>query len=590
MSLFRPMVIGSTTFQPIRTRVEPEPLSGDPAVGLMAQVWDPLWMLARQWQFGEFAGEDTGTPLAVTVTAEFEPFTAWHPGALDAEGGGQGWLPLEAGALLEPLVEAEPAPERGGRLAAAAGWALEDALLALGETAAVRALKEHCARAPEPPDVDAGSDWAGVGTVLATRALDAREVAAQFTGGAPDWFTAALRTGAARRARAGQAVSDWLDWWAHEVAATAGANSWVPGALEYGFAVATPERVLEAREYGGGELGWASFDLRPDVAAPADAAGATIDIERHLLASQLSFPGMPASRFWEFEDGDLDLGAVWADPHELARVLVVEAAIVTGDDWLVLPVDAPPGGILRVTRVEWRDTFGARWTAERGPAEVAPRLRRAPWRLFTTTEPTHRDAAHPRDDGAARVEVDGLVVAPAAAAAIDGAPIEDVRFVRDETANLVWGIVQTAPGASGDPEPVTPAPPAAPKPIRAGDEPPAEVLGYELMTYVPETWRPYVAQLDPDRGVVLRRARIDDGAPARDTRGELLAEEAQRVLHAGEVPRQGVRVQRVPRVARRADGSWATWVGRRVRPGYGEGESGLQFDRARLPDAEPPGP
>ena len=28
-----------------------------------------------------------------------------------------------------------------------------DALLALGETAAVRALKEHCARAPEPPDV-----------------------------------------------------------------------------------------------------------------------------------------------------------------------------------------------------------------------------------------------------------------------------------------------------------------------------------------------------------------------------------------------------------------------------------------------------
>ena len=31
--------------------------------GLQAPLGDPLWLLARQWQFNEFQGEDAGTPL-----------------------------------------------------------------------------------------------------------------------------------------------------------------------------------------------------------------------------------------------------------------------------------------------------------------------------------------------------------------------------------------------------------------------------------------------------------------------------------------------------------------------------------------------
>ena len=52
---------------PSWTRLEPVTATGDPRPGLEARVHDPLWLLARQWQLGEFAGEDAGTPLTVRV-------------------------------------------------------------------------------------------------------------------------------------------------------------------------------------------------------------------------------------------------------------------------------------------------------------------------------------------------------------------------------------------------------------------------------------------------------------------------------------------------------------------------------------------
>ena len=45
------------------TRIEPHTRSHEMADALQARVRDPLWMLTRQWQFGEFQGENTGSSL-----------------------------------------------------------------------------------------------------------------------------------------------------------------------------------------------------------------------------------------------------------------------------------------------------------------------------------------------------------------------------------------------------------------------------------------------------------------------------------------------------------------------------------------------
>ena len=45
------------------SRIEPVGAGDDVAAGLAARIADPLWLLARQWQVGEFQAEDGGTPI-----------------------------------------------------------------------------------------------------------------------------------------------------------------------------------------------------------------------------------------------------------------------------------------------------------------------------------------------------------------------------------------------------------------------------------------------------------------------------------------------------------------------------------------------
>ena len=64
------------------TRLEPLPQTTDLQPALQAALADPLWLITRQWQFLELAGEDAGTPIEVRVDAEAAPISRYLPGAL----------------------------------------------------------------------------------------------------------------------------------------------------------------------------------------------------------------------------------------------------------------------------------------------------------------------------------------------------------------------------------------------------------------------------------------------------------------------------------------------------------------------------
>ena len=60
----------------------------------------------------------------------------------------------------------------------------------------------------------------------------------------------------------------------------------------------------------------------------------------------------------------------------------------------------------------------------------------------------------------------GVVLPPIASTPLLGEPVEEVAFVRDEAANMAWGVERIVPGRSGDPrrrsaeaQPNRPAPP-----------------------------------------------------------------------------------------------------------------------------------
>src|SRR5262245_43266931 len=49
-------------------RIESSTRSSSGVEALRARTADPLWLLFRQWQFGEFQGEDAGSPIRVRVS------------------------------------------------------------------------------------------------------------------------------------------------------------------------------------------------------------------------------------------------------------------------------------------------------------------------------------------------------------------------------------------------------------------------------------------------------------------------------------------------------------------------------------------
>ena len=50
----------ASVIAPTLTRLEPSIADGTPQRGVEARIHDPLWFLFRQWQFGEFVGEERG--------------------------------------------------------------------------------------------------------------------------------------------------------------------------------------------------------------------------------------------------------------------------------------------------------------------------------------------------------------------------------------------------------------------------------------------------------------------------------------------------------------------------------------------------
>lgn len=63
--------------EPLRiwSRLEPRARQVEFDEALQARVHDPQWLLARQWQLGEFKGEDTGSAVLAKLARRLTPVT-----------------------------------------------------------------------------------------------------------------------------------------------------------------------------------------------------------------------------------------------------------------------------------------------------------------------------------------------------------------------------------------------------------------------------------------------------------------------------------------------------------------------------------
>lgn len=556
-------------------RLEPRPRAPSLTEPLSARVRDPAWFLTRQWQFGEFQGEDAGSPAFACVSGTNVPVTGWRAGDGPVSD-------LPAWSPLEPLVEREAfTPDLSLRVELAQTF--ED-LLAAGALPAPQVRDVIAAFRAGVPLPDAPADDADArrfALVAAGRSFDGVAVYHASRTSPPSLPAGVvLPPGTATAVSTAQAA---LAGWVQAVYGDIGGDdppAWRPERLEYAASIfASPTAAsptgasaieLQARSSPDGTFEWHAFTL-----TGAMVTGDGLDRRQpvakswSIIPTPVRFRGMPNSRWWDFESGTTDFGDIRPDRRDLARLVVMDFMLVHGNDWFVIPYDMPVGHLGRIDALTVRDVFGVDTLVERADRNPLPPLER--WSLFEVTAPA-----------AATGIGDFLLLAPTASELmLHGPPIEDVRFLKDDLANMVWAVEETIEGGAGVPRSGhersvarTPAP-----------GPPPDHLTYRIQTDVPANWIPFVpVTLDQTTGAIaLERAGMPDpGGGLVTPAGRILlpstlAGHAYQV-HAEEVSRAGTRVTRVVCRARWTDGSTHLWIARRKSAGQGEASSGLVFD------------
>src|SRR6187397_1549858 len=88
-------------------RLEPRSRDAEMRTTLQARVYDPLWLLARQWQLGEFQGEDNGSPIMARWRADAAKLSRYFAGSIKPNTITNA-SPYQSSMPLETLVEREP--------------------------------------------------------------------------------------------------------------------------------------------------------------------------------------------------------------------------------------------------------------------------------------------------------------------------------------------------------------------------------------------------------------------------------------------------------------------------------------------------
>ena len=576
-------------------RLEPRSRNAEMDTSLQARIYDPLWLLARQWQLGEFQGEDNGSPVMARWRAESARLTRYHSGVItpktrvNAPSYDPSRMPLETlveRETIRPAIAQTAKPEKL-RLAAEAGqhflrMLTQQPLSRDYRNAFIREYPFPALTTEQRAALD--SDSLSFCDLMASRVPDGRRLYAVFrsTSAGGIVIAPALQIAPADLAEVEKTARLWLQWFETLFSEPEAVNpSWSPERMEYAFSVGTRfsdgERVLTAQEYFEGHLDWYAFDAfdaKAEVTLGAATDNAFKEITCTAIPAPVSFRGMPAARFWEFEDAQVDFGSVDAGPTDLTRMLLVEFALAYGNDWFVIPIELDVGSLNRTRSLVITDTFGVR-TLIKSSGELEPH---SPWRMFQ-----HSSL---RGSGLTAPASNLFFLPPSLLKSLESRPIEEVLFLRDEMANMAWAV-----------ERLTESPTERPlnrfeayleqKRRREQESPPQptttpETLRYRLTTEIPEYWVPLMP-VRIGQGLRLKRGAVlkTDGSPEKVTaQGRILTPDAGRALelYEEEVPREGVRVTRNCQYTRWIDGSTHLWIGRRKQIGRGEGSSGLRFD------------
>ncbi len=596
--------------------IEPRARTLDFTKALQAEVRDAMWMISRQWQWGEFDGEDGGSIVYSKL--------AYNTTKLNR------YTQLEKGPAYEAYNDKEPLEytvERG-LVNVEKNWLLRievgnywlKLLKTKFENPKLEELKrgfisQYAVLLPEEPVVIDDQEnqehieylqlKTNEETWLMLVSSDGRTIdGLKFFNAIKDEiqfdhvFITTLPQ--AEKDKLQVILVEFKSKYDHLFSNASNINSfWSTKQLEHNFQgrarntdTSKGDFKVIGKEYSGKNLDWIDMDVAVGGKDFLDKSGATIENSvpesdvNILIPSKIFFPGMPEPRWWQMEDGQIDFGNMIVNKTDLSKLLLLDFMLNYAGNWYMLPHAADVGTLTEIQGIEVRDNFGIRTLVQPANIVDAPTGIQRKWSVFQL----HNES------GSVNVPASLLFLAPTTPDKLEGKPIEKVNFIRDEMANMVWGIEQTINSGMNKGNDGNEAGVRLQQLLKKYNENLEEddvtenennenILKYKLATSVPENWIPFIpVNTDTsNRSIKLRRAKtlraIENFAGKIKPRTDLLSPLSPYFINEEEVPKAGRIIEAKWQRARWFDGKTYVWYGHEKKVGRGGGTSGLKFDQ-----------
>ena len=431
----------------IYERIEPRARKADIANALSFEVFDPLWMLTRQWQYGRFKGNDCGSPVTTKIKVSKSSLNAVYPNRdpknkqeystdtpmeYEVEKQNRNITPfirIEAALHFKKMMENKWARDTDRKEKIEN---LVKALMAEFPLAPFVPFVNEKDKTVETLKTEQNDSLKRLYTTYGKRLFDGYELflapVSKIKTISKELKIAVLNT----------IFLEYQKWFIrkYQPVANEEENCWNEQKLGYDLAMGENDNIYDAENYHTGKLSWYSFDAKD----PITPKSRWNKEEKFLsyLPAPADFPGAPSQLLWEFEDASVQLGQLEnSDFSLLANAVVMQYTTMYGNDWMIVPLETETGTILDVEGIIITDTFGERLYINTSAEEVdnLPKTKAFTdrWSLFGTTLAN----AYEKNNFASQK---GLLFPPTLPRCEESEPIEEVQFLRDEMANMLWGV------------------------------------------------------------------------------------------------------------------------------------------------------
>ena len=298
------------------------------------RIADPLWMLGRQWQFGEFKGEDNGSPIDVRYHYRKRKANAYSLGNQSQNENING-MPLEA------RIEAMAFSSMDLRSKVRIGQQFERILKASMNNASKTKKIITDLRKNFPLSTSGNLDAKSMRfyKLMEGKTIDGATLL--------DSIKKGIQSGRGN-GEYDKAGKELVKWYEELFITPTTQSAWQPKELAHKFKVhhlnkkQEKEFTLSAPDYQSGHLDWYSFDNASTV--DLSKLGDPI-LSESLLPINVSFSSMPDKRLFSFEDSKIDLSKMDVQAADLIKLMLLDFSLVSGSDWFTIPVTMELGEV-----------------------------------------------------------------------------------------------------------------------------------------------------------------------------------------------------------------------------------------------------